>query len=53
MSSYFVFIIQIIHGNLATKNIMLSENNIVKISDFGLVNKTYISKLFNKKPDEV
>ncbi|KAA0187840.1 hypothetical protein HAZT_HAZT004998, partial [Hyalella azteca] len=34
-------IMQVLHGDLAARNILLAENNIVKISDFGLSKSLY------------
>lgn len=39
----------ILHGDLAARNVLLSENNVVKISDFGLARNMYKSGIYQKK----
>lgn len=49
----FVFIFKILHGDLATRNILLAEDNIVKICDFGFAKTMYNSENYQKKSDKV
>ena len=35
-SLYYCLLYQILHGDLAARNVLLTEGNIVKICDFGL-----------------
>lgn len=37
------------HGDLAARNILLAENNIVKICDFGLAKDIYETNNYKKK----
>ena len=42
---------KILHGDLALRNILLSENNIIKICDFGLSKNLYSSLNYQKLSD--
>ena len=42
---------QVMHGDLACRNILLAENNVVKICDFGLSKDIYKTKNYEKKSD--
>lgn len=46
----FVIYLQVIHRDLATRNILITENNVVRICDFGLSQQgvTYAIKTANK-----
>lgn len=37
--------LKVFHGDLATRNILLADDNIVKISDFGLPKNRYNTKI--------
>lgn len=39
---------QVLHGDLAARNILLSDNNIVKICDFGLAKSMYKTDNYKK-----
>lgn len=41
----------VIHGDLATRNILLSDDNVVKICDFGLARLMCKSKSYRKKKE--
>lgn len=36
-----IFVFKVLHGDLAARNTLLTENNIVKICDFGLARTMY------------
>lgn len=40
---------QVLHGDLAARNILLADNNIVKICDFGLAKSMYKNENYKKK----
>ncbi|GLV35679.1 PDGF- and VEGF-receptor related [Carabus blaptoides fortunei] len=42
---------KVLHGDLAARNILLAEENIVKICDFGLAKSMYKSDNYKKKGD--
>ncbi|XP_067203643.1 vascular endothelial growth factor receptor 1-like isoform X3 [Linepithema humile] len=42
---------KVLHGDLAARNILLAENNIVKICDFGLAKSMYKDDNYKKKGD--
>ncbi|PSN38782.1 hypothetical protein C0J52_18676, partial [Blattella germanica] len=42
---------QVLHGDLAARNILLADDNIVKICDFGLAKSMYKSDNYRKKGD--
>lgn len=41
----------VIHGDLAARNILLCDNNVVKICDFGLARLMYKTKSYRKKKE--
>ncbi|XP_069946916.1 vascular endothelial growth factor receptor kdr-like isoform X4 [Cherax quadricarinatus] len=42
---------KVLHGDLAARNVLLAEENIVKISDFGLAKDIYKNENYKKKSD--
>nr|XP_033321453.1 vascular endothelial growth factor receptor 1-like [Megalopta genalis] len=42
---------KVLHGDLAARNILLAENNVVKICDFGLAKTMYKEENYKKKGD--
>ena len=42
---------QILHGDLAARNVLLSNDNVVKICDFGLSKELYSNPSYQKKSD--
>jgi serine/threonine protein kinase len=49
MKTNFVTPLQVLHGDLAARNILLADDNIVKICDFGLSKTVYKYKDYKKK----
>ncbi|CAH0548058.1 unnamed protein product [Brassicogethes aeneus] len=44
---------KVLHGDLAARNILLSENNVVKICDFGLAKSMYNNDNYQKKGEDL
>lgn len=44
-----ILFLQVLHGDLAARNILLAEDNIVKICDFGLARSIYKNDEYQKK----
>lgn len=42
---------RVLHGDLAARNILLADNNVVKICDFGLAKSIYNDLNYKKKGD--
>lgn len=42
---------KVLHGDLAARNILLSDHNIVKICDFGLAKSMYKNDNYKKRGD--
>ena len=45
-------VFQIIHGDLAARNVLLKDQSTVKLTDFGLSKKLYMYSIYNRS-DEV
>ncbi|XP_042886460.1 vascular endothelial growth factor receptor 2-like isoform X4 [Penaeus japonicus] len=44
---------KVLHGDLAARNLLLADNNVVKISDFGLSRDMYRTDIYMKKGHEL
>lgn len=42
---------RVLHGDLAARNVLLSDGNVVKICDFGLARPLYKSDVYKKEGD--
>ena len=42
-------ILQVLHGDLAARNVLLADNGVVKVSDFGMSRKMYYESNYEKK----
>ncbi len=40
-----------LHGDLAARNILLADNNVVKVADFGLAREMYRAENYKKKSE--
>lgn len=47
------FYLKVLHGDLATRNILLAEDNIVKICDFGLSRTMHNNEIYTKNSKKV
>lgn len=43
------FCLQLVHRDLATRNILIAANNVIKISDFGMTKDIYEEEAYKKK----
>lgn len=43
--------LQVLHGDLACRNVLLHEDNVVKICDFGLAKEMYKDYKYKKKSE--
>lgn len=43
---------KVLHGDLAARNVLLAEDNVVKICDFGLAKSLYKSFVYKRKEDD-
>lgn len=43
------YLLQVLHGDLAARNVLLAEDNIVKICDFGLARSIYKNDEYKKQ----
>nr|WOX59922.1 receptor tyrosine kinase PVR2B1a [Carcinus maenas] len=44
---------KVLHGDLAARNLLLADDNVVKISDFGLSRDMYKKDIYMKKTDDL
>ena len=44
-----LYFVQVLHGDLAARNILLTDKEVVKVSDFGMSRKMYYKRYFEKK----
>jgi serine/threonine protein kinase len=42
-------VVQVLHGDLAARNVLLADDNVVKICDFGLARSMYKTDNYRKK----
>lgn len=42
-------VFQVLHGDLAARNVLLADDNIVKICDFGLAKSMYANENYKRK----
>ncbi|XP_069182404.1 vascular endothelial growth factor receptor 1 isoform X1 [Procambarus clarkii] len=44
---------KVLHGDIAARNLLLADNNVVKLSDFGLSKDVYKSDIYKLKTDDM
>lgn len=44
---------KVFHGDLAARNILLCEDNVIKICDFGLARSLYKSEIYHKNKEVI
>lgn len=42
---------KVLHGDLAARNILLCDDNVIKICDFGLARSLYTNEIYHKKEE--
>jgi Ser/Thr protein kinase RdoA (MazF antagonist) len=40
---------QVLHGDLAARNVLLADDGVVKVGDFGMARKMYLEGNYEKK----
>lgn len=49
IGNYTCYFFKVLHGDLAARNVLLAEDNIVKICDFGLARSIYKNDEYQKQ----
>jgi serine/threonine protein kinase len=40
---------KVLHGDLAARNVLLADDGVVKVADFGMAKKMYYTESYEKK----